>query len=93
MIWCAPGAGWADIVDHSRMLLHLVGNVQDVGQRRRTASANATGAPGVRLPCHQRAIFLCSYFHAGISGRTTASDLQLGVALQHDFYRLASRLL
>jgi len=89
MVGSTPGPGWTDIVVDGGVLFALIGNVEDVGNRRHASAAGAARAPGLRLPSGNGSVFLGRDFHAGVSGRPAASNFELGVALQHHANRLA----
>ena len=79
-----------DVVANGGVFFVLVGNVENVGNRRHSASAWTSRSPGLRLPCGDRAVFLRAHFHASVSRRPRARDLQFRVALQHDAYRASA---
>ena len=58
MIGRAPGSRRADVVADGGVFLALVGNAEDVGNRRHASAARAAGSPGLRLPGRERAVFL-----------------------------------
>src|SRR6202011_4187118 len=64
-----------------------------IWQRRRSATPNASGAPGVVLPRDQRAVFVGPDLHTRVSRRTAPCRLQLRFTVEHHLYRLCVHLL
>ena len=90
MVGSAPGPRRADVVADGGVLFALIGNVEDVRNRRHASAAGTARAPGLRLPAGDGSVFLGRHFHAGVSGRPAARNFELGVALQHHANRLAA---
>src|SRR6185312_4271928 len=93
MVRRTPRARWSDVVDDVYVLLLLIRNLPDVWNRRRASTAYSTGAPRIRFPRQQRAVFLCPDFHARPSRRTTAGGLEFGLAVEHHLYWLTASFL
>ena len=91
MIGRAPGASAALVGGDGSVLLALVGNLEDVGQRRSSATAHAARSPRARFPGDQLAVFVGGDFDARVSRRTHARDFELGFAVEHVLHRLAAR--
>src|ERR1700693_3095455 len=74
MVGSAPGPRGADIVVDRRVLFALIGNVEDVGNRRHGSAARPACAPGLRLPASDSSVFFGRHLHAGVSGRPAAGN-------------------
>ena len=70
-----------------------LGMLKQVWNRRHAAAARTSCAPGLRLPCDQRAVLFRANLHARISGRASTGDLEFRIALQHHAHRLAAGFL
>ena len=73
--------------------LSLIGNVENVWDRRHATAARAASAPGIGLPGQEVAIFIGADFHPRKSRRSRAGDFEFGATLEHHLYRLAAGLL
>src|ERR1017187_8644307 len=91
MIGCAPGTGASLVGGDGRVLLALIRDVEDVGQRRSCASAYAASSPGARIPGDEFAVLVGGDLDARVGRGTHAGDLEFGAAVEHVLDRLASR--
>ena len=75
------------------VLFALIGNLEDVGQRRSSSTAHSASSPRARFPGNELAVLVGGDLHARKRRGTHAGDFLFGIALQHDLHRLATRLL
>src|SRR6185437_14437018 len=89
----APSTGRTDIVADGCVFLSLVGDGEDIRNGWHPPATGAAGAPGLRLPGDDGAVFFRAHFHAGVSRRPRPGHLELSRALQHDAHRFTVGLL
>src|SRR5437879_1859498 len=92
MVRSAPGPRRTDVVADRSVLLALIRDCEDVGNRRHAAASRTSSAPGFRLPSDDGAVFLRAYLHTRVGRRTSAGDLEFSIALQHHTNRLTAGL-
>ena len=93
VVGCTPGTSGTDVVADGGVFFSLVGHGEYIRNGRHPSATGAAGAPGLRLPGDDGAVFLRTHLHAGVCRRPRPRDLQLGRSLQHDAYGFAVRLL
>src|SRR5437660_7654546 len=92
MVGSAPSTRRTDVVADRSVLLALIRDCEDVGNRRHASASGAARAPGFRLPSDDGSVFFCSNLHTGIGGGSSTSDFEFRGALQHHTNGLPARL-
>src|SRR5207245_11703949 len=95
-----PSARPANVASDGSVLSVLVRDpacrgsaAENVRQRWRACSLDASGAPGLGLPGGQRSVLLGGHADLGEKRGSGAGDQHFGVALEHQLYGLTARVL
>src|SRR2546426_9298669 len=91
MVRSAPGPRRTDVVADRSVLLALIRDCEDVGNRRHASASRTSRAPGFRLPSDDGSVFFCPNLHTGIGGGSSTSDFEFRGALQHHTNGLPAR--
>src|SRR5208337_3385517 len=90
MVRSSPGTRAALVGRNGDALLALIGHLEDVGQGRCTAAADATRSPGTRLPRGKLPVLVGGDLDTRIAGRPHTRNFLFGIAFEHDLHRLAA---